>query len=322
MRIFLTGGSGFVGSHLIERLAAEHELLAMARSSSSAERVHVHGARPVRCSLEDVEAHHMEGIDAVIHAAAFVEEWGSREQFWRGNVEGTQRMLDAARGARAQRFVHIGTEAVLFDGRDLVDVDESHPYPERQRFLYSESKAEAERRVLAAHGPALHTVVLRPRLVWGPRDNSVLPAVERMVEDGGWVWLDGGRHRTSTAYVGNVAEAVALALHRGRGGQAYFISDGQEHSLRDVLSALARTRGLELPDRSVPGWLARGATRVVEAAWRLLPLPGAPPVTHFALAMLSRTVTVRIDKAREELGYTPRWDLEQGLEAMRHAAAS
>src|SRR5690606_12896964 len=138
-----------VGGHAIEVLVAGgHELRAMARSDRSAALVEGFGATAVRCALDDVDATHLAGCDAVVHCAAFAEGWGTRAQFVEGNVEGTRRMLAAARAAGVRRFIHIGTEAVLFDGHDLIDVDEQHPYPVRQRFLYSETKAEAERLVL------------------------------------------------------------------------------------------------------------------------------------------------------------------------------
>jgi nucleoside-diphosphate-sugar epimerase len=100
-------------------------------------------------------------------------------------VEGTARALESARAAGVRRFVHVGTEAAVFDGHDLIDIDEARPYPERQLFLHSETKAEAERRVLAANDPGgMTTVSIRPRLVWGPRDTTVLPAVLRMAPEG------------------------------------------------------------------------------------------------------------------------------------------
>src|SRR5687768_12680329 len=144
MVVFVTGGSGFVGGHAIRDLvAAGHTVRALARSERSADAVSRLGAEPVRRDLTEVGAADLAGVDAVVHAAAFVEEYGTREQFWSINVDGTQRLLDAARDADVKRFVHIGTEAALFDGHDLVDIDETHPYPERQKFLYSETKAEA-----------------------------------------------------------------------------------------------------------------------------------------------------------------------------------
>ncbi len=318
MRIFITGASGFVGGHTTEALvAAGHEVLAMARSDRSAGAVSAFGATPVRCELGAVSAEHLDGIDAIVHCAAFVEEWGTREQFWRANVDGTTQLLAAAKAAGVHRFIHIGTEAALFDGRELRDVDESCAYPQRQRFFYSESKAEAERRVLAANTPDLQTISLRPRLIWGPRDTSVLPAILRMAATNSWAWLDGGRHETSTTHVANLVHAITLALTRDAGGEAYFIADAERSTIRSFLEQLTATQGVHLPERSMPGALARGAAWTVEGIWRLFRIRRPPPMTLFAISMMSRTITVRTDRAKQALAYTPQMSLEQGLQELR-----
>lgn len=320
MKVFVTGGSGFVGGHLIERLVQRgHAVRALARSDRAARAVEALGATAVRGELGALEARHIEGADAVVHAAAFVEEWGTLAQFWEVNVEGTTRALEAAREARVRRFVHVGTEAALFDGGDLVDVDESRGYPTRQRYPYSETKAEAERRVLAASTAAFSTISIRPRFVWGPRDTSVLPTVLRMAKEGSFVWLDRGERRTSTTHVANLTHALELALERGQGGRAYFVADEGERTVRAFLGALAATQGVTLGERSIPSQVARPLARLVEGVWRLFRVRRAPPVTRFAIDMMSSTVTVRTDRARAELGYAPVIDVEAGLEAMRLA---
>lgn len=317
MIVFVTGGSGFVGGHLIEALVAQgHTVRALARSARSAELVRGYGATPVSAELSTLQAEHLVGVDAVVHAAAFVEEYGTREQFWAGNVTGTEVVLAAAEEAGVPRFVHVGTEAAVFDGGDLVDIDESWPYPARQRFLYSETKAEAERRVLAANRPGFCTLSVRPRLVWGPRDNSVLPAILRMARAGSYAWIDGGQHQTSTTHIDNLVHALILALTRGEGGRAYFVADEGSRSLRDFLGALAATQGVDLGGRSVPGALARPLARVTEGFWRLLRLGGTPPMTAFAVTMMSRSVTVTTARARAELGYQPVRSVEAGLSGL------
>ena len=314
MRVFLTGASGFVGGAAVPAFrAAGHEVLAMARSEASAAKVRALGATPVACSLGSVPPEALAGIDVVVHAAAYVEEWGTREQFWEANVTGTQQLLDAARAAGVGRFVHVSSEAVLFAGEDLIDVDESAPYPTRHRYLYSESKAEAERRVRAAQAPGFATLVLRPRLVWGPGDATVLPALRRMVAEGGYFWLDGGRRPTSTVHIQNVAHALTLALTRGQPGGVYFIADDCTTTIREFLSAYAAQGGVALPDRSLPGWLARGAAAAREGLWRLVGAKRPPPMTAFPVAMMSRTITVRTDRAKAELGYVPVIRREEGL---------
>lgn len=320
MRVFVTGGSGFVGGHVIEHLAARgHEVRAMARSEKSAALVRDLGATPVRCDLDEVAADHLAGTEVVIHAAARAEDWGTREEFFRANVAGTERLLDAARAAGVRRFVLVGTEAALFEGRDLVDVDESAPYPARQRYLYSESKAEAERLVLAANAPGvIETLSIRPRLVWGPRDGSILPAILRMHAEGSFAWLDGGRARTSTTHVRNVAHALELALTAGVPGRAYFVADEGTRTMRAFLGALVdAAAGVSLGARSLPSWLARPLARLVEGTYRLLAIRRAPPMTRFAIDMMSSTVTVSDARARRELGYAPIVSVEEGLRELR-----
>lgn len=319
--IFVTGGSGFVGGHVIEHLVkAGHAVKALARSATSAETVERYGATAVRADLNDVTASRLDGCTHVVHAAARAEEWGTREQFWSANVEGTKRMLDVARAAKVKRFIHIGTEAAFFVGRDLVDIDESTPYPTKQRYLYSETKAEAERLVLAASSDELETISLRPRFVWGPRDASVLPAVSRMAREGKFAWIDHGAARTSTTHVKNVAHAVELALTRGVPGHAYFIADAGTRTVHDFLSAYLQTAGVDLGEKSMPKVVARPAARFVEGVWRLFGVRSQPPLTRFAVDMMSSTVTVSSARAENELGYAPILSVEDGLAALHQGA--
>ncbi|MEZ4385118.1 MAG: NAD-dependent epimerase/dehydratase family protein [Nannocystaceae bacterium] len=323
MRIFITGASGFAGGRIAERLAAAgHEVAAMARSEGSAARVAERGATAVRCALGAVDPADLAGVDAIVHAAAKVEDWGEPADFWRANVDGTRQLVDAAQAAGVRRFIHIGTEAVLFAGDDLVDVDETRPFPPRHRFPYSETKAAAERLVLAANSPAMTTIALRPRLIWGPGDATVLPELVKMAEAGAYVWLDGGRHRTSTCHVDNLAAAVERALVSGRGGEAYFIADDVTSTHRDFLSRLAATRGVDLGRRSLPGALVRPLAGGVEGLWRVLRRGRKPPLTRFAISMLSRTVTVSTAKAEAELGYRPVVTVDAGLAALRGGSAA
>lgn len=319
MRVFVTGGSGFVGGHLIERLSSQgHEVYALARSSRAAKLVESYGALPVEGDLLGVEGLIPPEIDVVVHSAARAEDWGTREQFWSANVLGTRAMLAAAQQAAVRRFVFVGTEAVLFTGSDLLDVDETTPYPARHRYLYSETKAVSEQEVLAAHREGrFETLSIRPRFVWGPRDTSVLPVLLRMHSAGSFAWIDGGRSLISTTHVFNVVRALELALTRGNGGQAYFVADDGVRTIREFLSALVWAGGgVELGQKSLPSWLARPLARIVERVWNWLPLKGAPPMTSLAVDMAACSVTVNDRLARRELGYSPVINVEDGLRAL------
>jgi nucleoside-diphosphate-sugar epimerase len=312
-KLFITGASGFVGGAIVQALASRYQLLALSRSDRSDAAIRALGAAPVRGELGAVAAEAIAGCEAVIHCAAFVKQWGTREQFWNANVEGTRQLLQAARQAGVQRFIHIGTEAALFYGQHMRGIDERYPYPAHTPFLYSATKAAAEKLVLAANAPGFPTLSIRPRFVWGPGDQTILPVLETMVRSGRFVWIDHGRAQTSTTHIANLVHAVELALERGAGGNAYFVTDDGDTVMHDFLTALLATRKLQPQEKSIPGWLARTLAAVTEAIWRALGKTSDPPLTRLAASMMSRDCTIRTDKAQRELGYQPVISRSEGL---------
>jgi nucleoside-diphosphate-sugar epimerase len=317
---FVTGGSGFIGGALVRRLVADGwTVRALARSDRSAETVRERGAEPVRGDLDDVGAMAAgaPGCDVAFHCAAHLGDWGRREDFERGNVQGTRNALAAARQAGVRRFVHVGTEAALLAGQPLIEVDERAPLRFDSPALYSSTKARAEEAVIAANQNGLETVVVRPRFVWGRGDTTLLPVMTEMVRSGRFAWIGGGRHRTSTAHVDNVVHGLLLAAQRGAPGGVYFVTDGEPVVFRDFVTRLLATQGVEPPGRSLPVGVARAAAAVGESAWRALPLPGRPPVTRFAVWVSALETTIDITRARTELGYEPVRTIDQGLEELQ-----
>jgi nucleoside-diphosphate-sugar epimerase len=318
--VFVTGGSGFIGGRLIERLKRDgHTVRALARSDGSADTVTARGAMPVMGDLSDVPAlvSGAGGCELAFHAAAHLGDWGTRQEFERDNVQGTENVLRACAEAGVRRFVHVGTEAALLAGQPLVQVDETAPLRPDSPALYSSTKARAEQLVGAANRAGFETVVVRPRFVWGPGDTTLLPTMTEMVRSGRFAWIGGGRHLTATTHVDNTVEGLILGAERGQGGHAYFVTDGDPVVFREFVSDLLRTQGVEPPTRSIPAALAGTLARAGEAAWSALPLPGRPPVTRFAYWVSSQECTIRIDKARQHLGYVPLRTREDGLDEMR-----
>lgn len=318
--IFLTGGSGFVGRQLIRDLVAEGQTVrALARSEAAAATVRSLGAEPVAGDLGDAAALQagMAGCAAVIHAAAKVEQWGRWQDFLRDTVEGTAQVIRAARAAGVRRLVHISTEAVLADGRPIVDADETRALPARPNGAYPRSKGLAEQRVLAANDEQLETVVVRPRFIWGRGDTTLLPALVQAVRAGAWVWFGEGQHRMSTCHVRNVSLGVRLALQRGRPGEVYFLTDGAPVAFCPFITRLIETQGVTPGHRRAPLWVADALAAAGEALWRRLPLRGEPPLTRTAVNLFFREVTVSDAKARRELGYQPVVGIDEGLRELQ-----
>lgn len=316
MTAFVTGGSGFIGGRLIERLVADGVgVRALARSDRAAAAVEARGAEAVRGDLADVDAitAGAQGCDTAYHLAANVEMWGAWDDFVRDNVTGTQNVLAATKAAGVARFVHCGTEAALIAGEPLRNVDETAPLRPDSPAPYAATKARAEHEVRAANRDGFETVVVRPRFVWGAGDTTLLPSMVEMVKSGRFAWIGGGKQLTDVTHVDNVVEGLLLGARNGRGGDAYFVTDGEPVIFREFVSALLETQGVAAPSRSIPTWVAGPLAAACEGLWRATPLPGQPPLTRFTYWVSSQECTIDIGKARRELGYRPVKGRAEGL---------
>jgi nucleoside-diphosphate-sugar epimerase len=324
---FVTGGSGFVGGALIQRLASDGwTVRALARSDASARAVEDAGAEAVRGDLDDIEAMRRgaEGADVFHHAAAKVEDYGDPADFERVTVQGTGNALRAAREAGVRRFVHVGTEAALMAGQPLVNANEDNPLRPDSPAPYPWSKAKAEQAVRAANGDGLETVVIRPRFVWGKGDTTLLPEMVAAVKAGKFAWIGGGRHLTSTTHIDNTVEGLVLGAERGRPGSVYFVTDGEPVVFREFVGEMIRTQGVEPPSRSIPLPVARAAAVASESLWRLMKRSERPTLTRFAVWAVGLECTLSDARARDEMGYREVKTREQGLAELRdaHAEAS
>ena len=312
-RVFVTGGSGFVGGRVIQRLRERDvEVTALARSPRAIATVEKLGATAVPGDLDDRAAMQagMTGCDVVVHAAAHVGENGPLGEFMRVTVTGTENALAAAGAAYVPRFVHVSTEAVLADGNPIIRADETRPRTTRPAGPYPLSKGLAEERALAASSDRFAVVVVRPRFIWGAGDTSLVPKIADAVKRGQFAWIDGGRYLTSSCHIENVVEGILLAAERGMAGEIYFLTDGEPVEFRGFLNELLAVYGVAPGDRSIPRWLARTIAELTRWMKR-------PPVSRTAIALIGHEVTVVDAKARRELGYTSHVSIPQGLAEIR-----
>lgn len=315
-QVFVTGGSGYVGRNLIRRLVADgHAVVALARSPASAAAIESLGARAAAGDILDrasLEAG-MAGCRWLVHAAADTGHGGFSAGQHRTNLEGTRHVFEAARAAGIERAVHLSTEAVLLSGRPLVRANESTPIPARHAGSYSASKAAAERMALSLSSAACPVVVVRPRFVWGRDDTTALPQLVAAARSGQLVWIAGGGYLTSTTHVDNAVEGILRALRHGRGGEAYFVTDGEPLPFRTFVSQLLERAGVTPPTNSVPRWLVAAMARLGDGLERLSGGRLHPPIGGQAYGTVGVEVTLDITKAERELGYRPVITREAGL---------
>ncbi|MBT2384316.1 NAD-dependent epimerase/dehydratase family protein [Streptomyces sp. ISL-11] len=326
MRVLVTGGSGFLGHALCQQLtAAGHEVRSLHRRFS----------RPLATlgtdqRLGDIRdsgtvRHAAAGCDAVLHTAARVGLAGDPASFFATNVTGTRHVVDACLHHRIGTLIYTSSPSVVFDNTDIDGGDEALPYARRPLGPYPGSKATAERLVLAANGPNLATAALRPHCIWGPGDPHFAPRLLRAARFGVLPLPGGGRKRVDTVYVDNAAHAHLLALDRVRpgtpaAGRPYFISQGRPCTFARTLTAFFRALGRSPRLQSVPDSLARTAGMLCEGGWRLLRLPGEPPLDRCTVAGAVYANWFDISAARTRLGYTPLVSTREGLRRLRQTS--
>ncbi|WP_189133134.1 NAD-dependent epimerase/dehydratase family protein [Wenjunlia tyrosinilytica] len=326
MRVLVTGASGFLGSHIVDAcVRAGDEVRVLVRKESDLGHLRtVPGIEFAYGDLRDTASLRAAalGVDVVHHSAARVTDRGTRAQFREENVEGTRRLMTAARQGGARRFVFISSPSALMGIRDgdRLDIDESEPYPRRFLNLYSETKAAAERLVLAADRPDFTTVALRPRAVWGPRDHSgFLPRLLAKMMTGSLPDLSGGRPvYASLCHCDNAAAAsVRAARAGGVGGRAYFVADPEPVEVWSTLADLAARFGGTPPTKRVPLGLLRAVAFTADMVWKLPPLAErtSPPLSRYSLALLTRSATYDTSAARRDLT-APVVDHETGMEQL------
>ncbi len=325
MTVLVTGGGGFLGGAIVRQLLARGTAVrSFARGDYPALREQ---GVDVRCgdlaSREEVFSA-VEGCDAVVHVAARAGVWGTWKQFWSPNVLGTRHILEAIQHHGVRKLVYTSSPSVVHGEGSIEGGNESLPYPSSYLANYPATKAEAERMVLAANGPELATVALRPHLIWGPGDPQFLPRLIARSNAGKLAFVGDGRNRIDTTYIEDGAIAHLLALDRlepgaSCAGRAYFITQGEPWPIRDVINGLLKASGAPEVTRTIRPWIAYLAGGLLETGYRLLGRSSEPPMTRFVAHQVSTSHWYDISAARRDLGYEPTFTIRDGMELLKAA---
>ena len=318
MKILVTGGTGFLGRHLVWRLAGQgHDVVFSGRDAGKAGEVVQRAARAVAfvplahgdAAAPAALAAAMCGVDAVVHCAALSSPWGRRAHFHAANVRSTEEVLAAMQSRGVARLVHISTPSLYFQFRDRLGVREDEPLPPPVN-LYAETKREAERLVRAGPTPA---VILRPRGIFGAWDETLLPRLLRLLRRKRFPLFNGGDALIELTYVDNVVDAIVLALALPGSPESTFnVSNGQPQRAGDLFEQLARGFGLPWRPRHVPLATGLALACACELAGRVA-RGWEPPLTRYSVGTVAYSQTLDLRRSREQLGYVPRIDIAEGI---------
>lgn len=316
MRLLVTGASGALGGDVARTLMAEgHEVRTLQRRPSG-----VDGAEDVLGTVTDASARDRatDDVEAVIHLAAKVSMTGAFAEFDAVNVEGTRALLDSARRAGVERFVHVSSPSVAHTGTAIMGEGAAPADPKHARGDYARTKARGELLALAADADDFAVVAVRPHLVWGPGDRQLIGRIVDRARQGRLPLLGSGAALIDTTYRDNAASAIAAALRRApeARGRAFVVTNGEPRTIAELFDGICRAAGVTPPRWSVPPRLAKIAGAAVERVWSG---EDEPPMTRFLAEQLSTAHWFDQRETRTALGWTPAVTIDEGL---RRLAAS
>lgn len=322
MNVLVTGGSGFLGSAIAEKLSNRGDRVTVLcrRDMPFFEEkgiIVVKGDITDRDSLEPSFSQQ----SAVIHSAAKVGVWGPYREFYKTNVQGTINIIDACRSNNIPKLVFTSSPSVAYGRKGAEGIDESQPYPETYDSFYSETKAEAERLILKTNDTALATCVLRPHLIWGPNDPHLVKRIVERARSGRLKIVGSGSNLIDTTYIDNAAQAHLLALdalspEAACAGKAYFISQGEPLPVIEIINRIVMAAGLPPVNTHISVGVAATIGGILETVYRLLRKKNEPLMTRFLAYQLSAAHWFDITAARKDLGYSPSISIDQGMQLL------
>jgi nucleoside-diphosphate-sugar epimerase len=320
----VTGAGGFLGRYIAEQLVARGDRV-RSLSRGRYDFLDSLGIEQMQGDLRDNDdvSRAVEGVEIVFHTAAIAGIGGRWADFYGINTLGTQHVIEACRRHGVARLVYTSSPSVTFDGHDQCGVDESAPYPTKFLAHYPHSKALAERMVLEASGcDGLFTCALRPHLIWGPRDQHLIPRLLDRARQGKLRRVGDGKNLVDMVYVENAAEAHLLAADALRpgspvAGRAYFLSQGEPVNCWRWINEILALAELPSITKSIPYPTAYAVGTVLEGAYKLLGRTDEPRMTRFLAAQLATSHWFDISRARSDFGYSPRVSTDEGMQRLK-----
>jgi nucleoside-diphosphate-sugar epimerase len=316
VKVFVTGGTGFIGGEVVRQLRARgDEVACLVRNPEKAGKLTELGCQLVSGDLSDAEALRagMQGCDGLVHAAAMYEIGIPAKQhpaMYEANVKGSEVVLQAALGAKVAKVVYVSTVGIFGNTHGKV-VDESYEHPGKEfTSYYEETKLEGHRiakRMMVEDG--LPGVIVQPGGVYGPGDTSQIADLLTEFFAGRLFLLPFPDLGICLSHVEDIAAGILLALDKGKVGEAYVIS-GPATTMREAIETIASASGRKAPKRALPTGAMKALTPIGPLVGKLM---GQPPNLRELISSADGvTFWASYEKAGRELGYAPR-GMDEGM---------
>ena len=324
MKALVTGGGGFLGRVIVEKLLKRGTYVRVL-GRRKYPFLEEQGVEIVTGDIRNFEAVEtaVKDMDTVFHVASMTGIWGKWKDFFETNVTGTENILKTSKKNGVSRLVYTSTPSVIYGGEEnFENVDETIPYPKKYNCYYPATKAIAEKMVLAENGKdGLLTVSLRPHLIWGPRDTNLIPRLIERAKSGRLIRVGDGKNLVDIIYVDNATHAHLLAVDRLEEGspvcgQAYFISQGEPVVLWDWIDHVLFRLKLSPVKKTISYRTAYLLGQLFEGIYTMFHIASEPMMTRFLASQLAKSHFFNIEKAKKELGYSPVVSHKEGLEEM------
>ncbi len=323
MKALVTGGGGFLGRYIVDRLVSSGADVASFSRCANRDNLPT-GVTPVQGDIADRKSviTACENVEIVYHTASRVGVWGDYDDYYQTNVVGTRNILAGCVEQGVPRLVYTSSPSVVFDGGAHEIIDETCPYPDSYLAHYPATKALAEKEIIEANGKdGLMTCSLRPHLIWGPGDTNLIPRLIKKAKSGRLAMVGDGSNMIDNIYVENAADAhlqAAARLEPGSPvcGSTYFITQGKPVNCWDWINSILTRLNLPAIKKKISYKTAYRLGAALELAYKTFRIQAEPPMTRFMAQQLAMSHYFSIEKAKRDFGYNPSIDMDEGMERL------
>ncbi len=318
MKIIITGATGFVGRNIAENFHDNNlHVVATGRSLKIGDELKNKGIRFKKADILDLNqlTDAFTPADCVIHCAGKHGDWGEYKDFFEVNVAGTRNVIEACWRCKIKKIIFISTPSIYYTGKDRYDISESDPLPDRQ-LPYGKTKLTAEKELLSLCAEGFKIIIFRPRALYGPYDNTIVPRILQLSEKKRFPLINNGKASVDITYIDNFVDAVKTSLYAEDNvwNEVYNISNGNPISVRDWFSQVLEIFERPFIPKNIPVPVAKFIAGIMEFASHLPYGDRKPSMTRFSVGYMGKSMTMAIDKAEQKLCYSPNVSNQQGFE--------